>query len=467
MLGVFVLIATLLTVVVTIGQSIQGPSLDYLDGPTWLDGWSEGDSGWYFDIANRGYFYTPGQQSSIAFFPSYPLAVRALGDVIGGDFQIAGSAIGVLSGAASAVLFALWVWRRLPRAGALTAVAVLLLYPYAFFLYGAMYSDSFFMLTALGAFVLLERRYYWLAGAVGALATAGRPVGIAVAIGLVVRMLELRAEARSRSLPSGTGTGAGGRGPTDAAAAPDPASITRTSATTPSATAPPTAESPFGGSPEALPPGTLPAAEPGTLPAAEPPGGDAPPAVSTASIGGRPGWRDVLASIPKVRWREAGVLLSGLGLASWSIYLWVRFGDPVAFATVQEAPGWYQRGGPHTWFKVVYVGTVLFGPYDVALRLTAQALMCLFAVLLLPRVQRLFGWGYLAYCVVVLAIPIIGTKDFMGTGRYVLAAFPVIAAAGDFLATRRQRWVRPVALGLLGLGLIAATAAFSMGVAVS
>ena len=90
-----------------------------------------------------------------------------------------------------------------------------------------------------------------------------------------------------------------------------------------------------------------------------------------------------------------------------------------------------------------------------------------FAVLLLPRVQRLFGWGYLAYCVVVLAIPIIGTKDFMGTGRYVLAAFPVIAAAGDFLATRRQRWVRPVALGLLGLGLIAATAAFSMGVAVS
>ena len=54
-----------------------------------------------------------------------------------------------------------------------------------------------------------------------------------------------------------------------------------------------------------------------------------------------------------------------------------------------------------------------------------------------------------------------------GTGRYVLAAFPVIAAAGDYLATRKQRWVRPVALSLLGLGLIAATAAFSMGVAVS
>jgi hypothetical protein len=181
----------------------------------------------------------------------------------------------------------------------------------------------------------------------------------------------------------------------------------------------------------------------------------------------RPGWRELVRAIPAVRWREAGVLVSGVGLAAWCIYLWVRFGDPFAFATVQEAPGWYQRGGPHTWFKIVYIGTMLFGPVDVAIRLTAQAIMCLFAVLLLPRVFRLFGWGYLAYSVVVLAIPIIGTKDFMGTGRYVLAAFPVIAAAGEFLATRRQKWVRPVVLSLLGVGLLVATFVFSMGVAVS
>ncbi len=61
---------------VTIGSSIDGPSLPYLDGPIWLDGWSEGDSGWYYGIATYGYFYNPGQQSSIAFFPSYPLTVR-------------------------------------------------------------------------------------------------------------------------------------------------------------------------------------------------------------------------------------------------------------------------------------------------------------------------------------------------------------------------------------------------------
>ena len=55
----------------------------------------------------------------------------------------------------------------------------------------------------------------------------------------------------------------------------------------------------------------------------------------------------------------------------------------------------------------------------------------------------------------VLAIPIIGTKDFMGTGRYVLAAFPVIAAAGEFLATRRQLAAAGGARGA-GFGLVVA-----------
>ncbi len=407
-LGAFAVIAAILTGVVTLGIHIAGPSLPYLDGPIWLDGWSEGDSGWYYGIATSGYFYNPGQQSSIAFFPSYPLTVRGLGDLIGGDYQIAGSLLGVLFGAAAAVLFAYWVWRRLPRGGAVTAIAILLLYPYAFFLYGAMYSDSMFILTAIGSFLLLERRHYWLAGLVGALATAGRPVGVAVAVGLVVRMLEMRAEARVVSSP-------------------------------------------------AVPSPTVPS--PSLVSPTEP--------TQSLSSTARPGWRDLFRAVPGVRWREAGVLVSGFGLAAWCIYLWVQFGDPIAFATVQEAPGWYQRGGPHTWFKVVYIGTMLFGPVDVAIRLTAQAVMCLFAVLLLPRVYRLFGWGYLAYSVVVLAIPIIGTKDFMGTGRYVLAAFPVIAAAGQFLATRPQKWLRPLVLGLLGIGLLVATLVFSMGVPVS
>ena len=68
---------------------------------------------------------------------------------------------------------------------------------------------------------------------------------------------------------------------------------------------------------------------------------------------------------------------------------------------------------------------------------------------------------------VVLAIPVIGTKDFMGTGRYVLAAFPVIAAGAHVLATTRHRWLRPLVLVLFGAGLLLATFVFASGVPVT
>lgn len=395
-LGVFAAMTVLLSTVVALASRPLRRADPILQGPAWLDGWFQFDAGWYHGIATVGYSYVPGQQSAIAFFPTYPMAVRGLGGLLD-DHQVAGSLIGVGAGAASVLLVGGWAWRRLPRPAAVTAVAVLMLYPYAFFLYGAMYADSLFLLTAVGAFLLLERRMYWLAGLVGALATAGRPVGVAVAVGLVVRALELRAEDRASRA------------------------------------------------------------------------GEVVPALTVGSGADvvRPGWRDLLRAVGAVRWREAGVLVSGAGLLGWMVFLWLEFGNPLAFVEVESAPGWNQGVGPRTWFKVVYLGTLIKGPYSIALLLTLQALACLAAVLLLRRVWRRFGWGYLAYSAVVLAIPIIGTKDFMGTGRYVLVAFPVLAAAGDYLATTERRWVRPVVLSLCGVLLVVLTTLYGRGVAVS
>jgi hypothetical protein len=169
-----------------------------------------------------------------------------------------------------------------------------------------------------------------------------------------------------------------------------------------------------------------------------------------------------------MRWRHAALLMSGAGLVAWMIYLGVRFDDPVAFATVQGAPGWNQGAGPFTWFKGPFVGTLVHGIWDDAVLLVPQALACLAAVLLLRTVWRRFGWGYAAYTVVSLAIPIIGTKDFMGSGRYVLAAFPVMAAAAVVVTgERRPRWLAPVVLAVLFIGLCIAAVAFINGVEVS
>lgn len=386
-LGAFLVVSAALTAVVAWSERHRPPGdTSILQGPSWLDGWFQYDAGWYHHIATAGYQYVPGQQSSIAFFPVYPMGVRALANVTG-DVQVAGSLLAVAAGGAAVLLFGRWAWTRLPRPAALTAIAVLMLYPYAFFLYGAMYADSLFLLCAVGAFLLLERRWYWAAGLVGALATAGRPVGVAVAVGLVVRTVELLAQDRAKAA-----------GDVDA---------------------------------------------------------------------GPRGWRELIRAVRDVRWRHAGVLLSGAGLAAWCVYLWVEFGNPLAFVEVESAPGWNQGVGPKTWFKITYAGTLLKGPYDIAALLTLQALACLLAVLLLRRVWRRFGWGYLAYALVVLLIPILGTKDFMGTGRYVLVAFPALAAAGDFLASSPRRWLRPAVLLLSAVLLVLLTSLFGRSVAVS
>ena len=86
---------------------------------------------------------------------------------------------------------------------------------------------------------------------------------------------------------------------------------------------------------------------------------------------------------------------------------------------------------------------------------------------MLPRVWRSFGWGYLAYAVSVLAIPLVGTKDFYGTGRYVLVAFPVVAVAGVLLADSRRRWSVPAVFAVLFVGLIGATCLYGLGLPVS
>jgi hypothetical protein len=420
--GAFVVLTALLSALATLTGRSSGPGRTgaVLDGPAWLDAWFQGDSGWYYRIADSGYSYTPGQQSPVAFFPAYPLAVRAVGTLLGGDWSTAAGCVTLLSAVGAVALFADWVRSRVEPRTAVVAVALFLLYPYSFFLYGSGYSDAFFLLTAMGSFALLERHRFVLAGVVGILATGGRPVGIAVLVGLVVRAVEMLADQR-----------AAGVVPSTAVKVPVRAELGQRSL--------------GAADDESLPEGVDPA------------------------CGGRPvPLREMAGAVRLIRWREVVLLVSGAGLVGWVIYLGERFGDPLAFVTVQGAPGWNQGSGPYTWFKVVFVGTLAKGLWPNIAVLVPQALACLLAVLLLRTAWRRFGWGYTAFSVVSLAIPLIGTKDFMGAGRYCLAAFPVLAAAAVVLTGRqRPRWLVPVVLGVCFVGLCVGTLAFVSGVEVS
>ncbi|CAB4323963.1 unannotated protein [freshwater metagenome] len=172
------------------------PARPGIAGGTWFEGWQRWDAYWYRTIVREGYVSYPGVQSSVAFWPSYPLLVRAVSWAFPSIF-ITGSIVTLCCGAVSAVLLRRWVGVFLPRAAAVTTVALFLVYPYGYYQYGAVYADALFVAVTIGAFLLVERdRLFW-AGVVGIVATAARPAGVVVAVALVLRVIELRNLARA------------------------------------------------------------------------------------------------------------------------------------------------------------------------------------------------------------------------------------------------------------------------------
>jgi hypothetical protein len=349
-------------------------------GHRWVEGWAQWDSGWYYRIARDGYSYVEGQQSTVVFFPVYPLLLRFTAGIFGSAY-LAGILVTVTAGVASAGLFFSWARDRLSPAAAGAALLLFVLYPYAFFLFGAVYADAVFILAVIGAFVLLERGHPWLAGLVGAVATGSRPMGAVLVVGLAVRAWELRRQAPA------------------------------------------------------------PAALPAALPAAQPP--DEPGGVPTG-----------------VRWTDAGVLLSAGGVAAFALYLWIRFGDPLAFLTGQEA--WDQQAGLRTWLKVQFFEDVTdIGSPLPWLAYVAHPVLTFTGLALVPGVFRRFGRGYGVYVLLLIGLSALSTKNFFGMSRYLLAAFPCFAVAGDLLVDRPR--LRVAATAASGLALVVLTAAFSRG----
>jgi hypothetical protein len=161
-----------------------------------------------------------------------------------------------------------------------------------------------------------------------------------------------------------------------------------------------------------------------------------------------------------LQWRDAGVLVSALGLAGFCFYQWRKFGDPFAYITVQSA--WGQPSGPSTWFKVRFfqdLRTLDDRNVLASLSYLAHPVLTVGALALVPRVFRRFGYGYGVYALLAVLVPAVATKNFFGMARYLLAAFPCFAAAGELLA-ERPRLAR-VAYPVLGAGLLMLTAAYS------
>ncbi|MBK8481127.1 MAG: hypothetical protein IPL40_08110 [Proteobacteria bacterium] len=148
-----------------------------------LDGWVRWDSAWYHAIVQHGYAFTPGQQSSVAFFPLYPLLSALLAWPLRAllpAHQAFYLAALVLSQGAF-YLALLGVWRvaepLVGRRAAQRALWLLCLFPYAFF-FSAAYTEALYLALVVWALYLARLGRWPLACALAALASATRSTGV-------------------------------------------------------------------------------------------------------------------------------------------------------------------------------------------------------------------------------------------------------------------------------------------------
>ena len=165
------------------------------------------DSGWYFDIARRGYYFRVDGQSSVAFFPLYPMAMRALAWPFGGTERAIWLAGIILSCATFAL--ALVSLHRLTekifgdREIARRTVLYFAIFPFSLF-FSRVYAESLFLLTTVLAISRAYEGRWWRAGGWGALATLARPNGILIGLPLALLAMERRPSAHglvTRLLP--------------------------------------------------------------------------------------------------------------------------------------------------------------------------------------------------------------------------------------------------------------------------
>jgi hypothetical protein len=143
------------------------------------------DAVWYLRIAESGY---GDSAPRAAFFPLYPLLVRAAAAPAGGSeaaLLAASFAVSLAAFLAALVLLHRLVSLELGRRFATPTLLLLAVFPAALY-FGAPYSESLFLLVSVGAFYAARTGSWAWAGACAAAASATRSAGVLLLIPLAM-----------------------------------------------------------------------------------------------------------------------------------------------------------------------------------------------------------------------------------------------------------------------------------------
>lgn len=198
-------VVLLLYAATRIGQLLLIDWMTPPDGPGLRDQLLEWDGGWFIRVATDGYAHGYSYDDSghlvgngLAFFPLYPLLIRAVA-ATGLSPQTAALAVSWLASAVAAVLLHLLATSLYSRRVGYALVVLACAQPMSV-VFSMAYSEGLFLALAAGMLLAAHRQSWLAAGALGLATALTRPTGAAAALALAVAALTARAP-RERALP--------------------------------------------------------------------------------------------------------------------------------------------------------------------------------------------------------------------------------------------------------------------------
>ena len=146
------------------------------------------DATWYRMIAEGGYSYEPGVESTVAFFPAYPLLARFASRLTAGDVTTAGYLVSnlCLLGACAYLSRLMASDGHRPEAGR-DVCALVLLGPVSFF-FSIFFTESLFLFLTVGTAYYARNRAWGKAALFAAFASATKVLGVLTALLLVLEL---------------------------------------------------------------------------------------------------------------------------------------------------------------------------------------------------------------------------------------------------------------------------------------
>jgi len=149
------------------------------------------DSYWYLDIVRNGYYLkTDNTLANVVFFPLYPALIRVLGTVLlMGNYVLAGWLLSMAFLVASCAYFYRFVKEFHPEIDPELPIALMLVFPTAFF-FNAVYTESIFLFLTLATFYYAFRKKFALAGVIAFLGALTHSNGVFLALPIFWKMGE-------------------------------------------------------------------------------------------------------------------------------------------------------------------------------------------------------------------------------------------------------------------------------------